>query len=235
MFTPRSERTGAEMGSGVRRSVAKRGTFLGLGRCRPYDRAMRILGVDPGTRLVGYGCLDLQEGGRRGPGEVPAAGLAGVSANTPTAHRVSNLASVTRTKISFVAAGVLRLGRSSDPVVDRLHRLGDEMRRLIAEFGPDELALEEAYFGKSVQSALRIGESRGVILAEAGRAGLVVSQFSPARVKRSVAGSGSASKDQVAFMVRQTLRLSTVREDPDETDALAIGLCCIESKRSFRH
>ena len=202
---------------------------------------MRILGVDPGTLLVGYGCLDVQEVGRRGSAGVPAAGVpaagvAEVSADTPIAHRVSNLARVTGSKISVVAAGVLRLrrGRGHDSIVDRLHRLGDEMRRLIAEFAPEELALEEAYYGKSVQSALRIGEARGVILAEAGRAGLVVNQYSPARIKRSVAGNGSASKDQVAFMVRHTLRLSTVPETTDVTDALAVGLCCIESKRSFR-
>ena len=195
---------------------------------------MRILGVDPGTLVVGYGCLDLSGVGHRGCAEAPVADVVEAPVVTPIAHRVSNLARVTRTRLSVVAAGVVRLGRSSDPIADRLHLLGEEIRRLIEEYRPEELALEEAYFGKSVQSALRIGESRGVILAEAGRAGLVVSQFPPARIKRSVAGSGSASKEQVALMVQRTLRLKAVPETPDVTDALAVGLCCVEAKRSFR-
>ena len=110
-------------------------------------------------------------------------------------------------RLAVVEAGALRLGRSSDPIPGRLRNLADAVRRLIGELGPDELALEEAYFGRSVQSALRIGESRGVILAEADRAGVAVSQFPPARIKRSVTGNGSASKEQVARMVVQVLRL----------------------------
>ncbi len=193
---------------------------------------MRILGVDPGTLVVGFGCLDVQGlGGQAFPRPTVAARSAD---GTPLAHRVANLARVARTTITVVSAGAVRLGRSSDPVADRLCKLAEAIGELIGDLKPEELAIEEAFFGKSVQSALRLGESRGVILAEAARAGLVVSQFPPARVKRSVTGSGAASKELVASMVIRALRLERRPECLDVTDALAVGLCCAEEKRSFR-
>lgn len=184
---------------------------------------MRILGVDPGTIRVGYGCLQI---------ESRAAGASSVG-EAPIAHRVSNLARIARSKVTLVACGLLKLGKSRDPIDARLCRLANQIRDLIVELEPRELALEEAFFGKSVQSALRVGESRGVILAEAARAGLEVHQFPPARVKRSVAGSGAATKEQVSRMVCQTLRLSGQPESEDVTDALAVGLCRIESRALF--
>jgi crossover junction endodeoxyribonuclease RuvC len=197
---------------------------------------MRILGVDPGTLVVGFGCLDVQGLGGQAFPDISAVSTPVVPApqSVPLAHRVSNLARVARTSLIVVAAGALRLGRSSDPVEGRLRRLADEIRRLVDELQPDELAIEQAFFGKSVQSALRLGESRGVILAEAARADVAVSQFPPARVKRSVTGSGAASKELVASMVARTLRLDRPPETADVTDALAVGLCCAEEKRSFR-
>ena len=197
---------------------------------------MRILGVDPGTLVVGYGCLDLQGGFGLGTGA--AAGVvsrARAAGDTPMAHRVANLAQGHATsEVRMVRAGVLRLGRSGDELPARLGRLADQLSELLAELRPDEIALEEAYFGKSVQSALRIGESRGVVLAEAGRAGLPVRQFPPARIKRSVTGRGAANKELVARMVCQTLDLPRVPRPADITDALAVGLCWVEARRSFR-
>ena len=202
--------------------------FLGARRGAAYHPRMRILGVDPGTLVAGYGCLDLS---RVGEGD----GAAAVQASdVPIAHRVANLARVPRTRIRVLAAGALRLGRSQDPIERRLHRLADGLRQVIDEWAPDELALEEAFFGKSVQSALRIGEARGVILAECARAGLAVCQYPPARIKRSVTGNGQASKEQVARMVAQSLRLTAEPETQDVTDALAVGLCSVEAKRSPR-
>ncbi|MCA8956573.1 MAG: crossover junction endodeoxyribonuclease RuvC [Planctomycetes bacterium] len=182
---------------------------------------MRILGVDPGTLVVGFGCLE------HAP---PTPAATDQAARAPMAHRVGNLAgSLGRDRVQLVRAGVLRLGRA-EPVQDRLGRLADEMRALIASLAPDGVALEEAYFGKSVQSALRLGEARGVILAEASRAGIVVEQFAPARVKRAIAGAGAATKERVAAMVAQALRLGGALP-ADATDALAVGLCCLEARR----
>ena len=150
------------------------------------------------------------------------------------AHRVANLGRGHATgKVRVVCAGVLRLGRSGDDLPARLSRLADQLSELLAELQPDEVALEEAYFGKSVQSALRLGESRGVVLAEAGRAGLPVRQFPPARIKRSVTGRGGAKKELVAEMVCQTLDLARVPKPADITDALAVGLCWVEARGQF--
>lgn len=180
---------------------------------------------------MGFGCLEVQDGGSA-PSMQSAAARSGA---VPMAHRVGNLVQgVGRGAVEVLASGVLRLGRTKDPIPDRLSRLALGLRGLIAEYHPTHLALEEAYFGKSVQSALRIGEARGVILAESAAAGLVIQQFPPARIKRVVTGSGAASKDQVAKMVQMSLRLSKPPETRDVTDALAVGLCCIEEARNFR-
>lgn len=192
--------------------------------------------MDPGTLIVGYGCLDLQ--GVAGPGTAAAAGVgssAGAAGIIPMAHRVANLSQgYAAGKVRMVCAGVLRLGRRGDDLASRLGRLADQLSALLVELQPDEIALEEAFFGKNVQSALRIGESRGVVLAEAGRAGLPVRQFSPARIKRSVTGRGGANKELVAEMVCQTLDLSRVPKPVDITDALAVGLCWVAARHSFR-
>ncbi len=196
-----------------------------------YHSAMRILGVDPGTQLVGYGCLELQ-----GAGAAPRAQAGAIqSDSTPMAHRVGNLVQgVGQGSVEVLGAGVVRLGKSKTPIAERLRCLAFELRRLFEEYQPTHLALEEAFCGKSVQAALRLGEARGVILAEAAAAGLEIQQFAPARIKRVVTGSGAAGKAQVAEMVQMSLRLPGPPETLDVTDALAVGLCCIEETRNFR-
>jgi crossover junction endodeoxyribonuclease RuvC len=197
-----------------------------------YHPTMRILGVDPGTQLVGYGCLEL-----RGAGSVPRARAGAVGPESiPMAHRVGNLVQGRgQGSVEVLGAGVVRLAKSKKtPIADRLWCLALELRRLIEEYQPTHLALEEAFCGKSVQAALRLGEARGVILAEAAAAGIEIQQFAPARIKRVVTGSGAAGKAQVAEMVQMSLRLPEPPETLDVTDALAVGLCCIEESRNFR-
>ena len=89
---------------------------------------------------------------------------------------------------------------------------------------PDAVAMEEAFFGKNVQSTIALGEARGVALFVAAECGLLVAGYPPARVKSTVVGSGRASKDQVAFLVRALL---SMRKAPaaDAADALAIAIC----------
>jgi crossover junction endodeoxyribonuclease RuvC len=186
--------------------------------------AVRILGIDPGTQCVGYACLELPLAApaRAGPGP-----LALRTANTLRLDAGTG-------EVRIVAFGVVRLGTRNTPLPARLLALGDEFRQWVAGFAPDELALEEAFYGKSVQAALRIGEARGVILAEAARAGLGVHQFPPARVKRCVTGRGDASKELVADMVTRLVRLpaGTGAAARDATDAVAIALCRVEQRRS---
>ncbi len=182
---------------------------------------VRILGVDPGTAVVGFGCLELREG--RPPR----------TSNQPLAQRVLNVVAGPRgrQKVELIEAGVLRLGGRQVSIEHRLYALSRELGELLDRLAPQELALEEAFFGKSVQSALRIGEARGVVLAEASRRSVTVRQFAPARVKRCVTGHGAASKQAVARMAGQLLSLKSLPRPADATDALAVALCCVEERR----
>jgi crossover junction endodeoxyribonuclease RuvC len=209
--------------------------------------ALRILGVDPGTRIVGWGLIEIvtrcgsavaDGAGRAGsgsPGHPDSPGSSGPlgSTRTPIARRVANLQAVAgvgrRPQPRLLGVDAVRLaGRSAG---ERLGALAGLLERLIEEHRPDELALEEAFFGKSVQSALRIGEARGVVLASAYRSGLAVHQFPPARIKRCVTGSGAAGKEQVARFVAQALALRPPWPEADAADALAVALTRFEAWR----
>jgi crossover junction endodeoxyribonuclease RuvC len=183
---------------------------------------MRILGIDPGSVVVGWGCLEAVEHGAD-----PAA------RGRPIAQRARNVVAARRgLAVRFAAGGVLRLGRRGAPLADRLLVLARGLAELFERLAPEELAVEQAFYGKSVSSAMRIGEARGVILAEARRCGLPVHQFAPARVKRVVTGHGSASKQAVAAMTCQLLGLAPVPTERDTTDALAVALCRAEERRT---
>jgi crossover junction endodeoxyribonuclease RuvC len=138
--------------------------------------------------------------------------------------------------VRLVAAGVLRLGGRTVALPDRLRALAVEFRSLLAAHAPSEVALEQAFYGKSVQAALRIGEARGVLLAEAAAAQLAVHQFAPARVKRCVTGNGASGKEAVAAMVRQFVagasdaRVASLPNDA--TDAVAVAWTRLEQRRS---
>jgi crossover junction endodeoxyribonuclease RuvC len=193
---------------------------------------MRILGIDPGTWVVGFGCLELGATSR-----VVAAD------RLPIAHRVANVVhgasggfgvgggGVGAGRVSVVEAGALRLGKRTAPLPDRLLDLAEQIAALLVRLAPNEVALEEAFFGKSVQAALRIGEARGVILAEVRRAGVPVFQFAPARVKRTVTGHGGATKEAVAELARRQLGLAVAPTPKDASDALAVALARVESRR----
>jgi crossover junction endodeoxyribonuclease RuvC len=112
----------------------------------------------------------------------------------------------------------------SGDLPSRLRVIHEGIAAAIAEFAPDAVAIEEAYYGKSVQSALRIGEGRGVALLAAAQSGVVVEQYPPATVKKAVTGSGNAHKSQVGHMVRMLLSIS-VEVPEDAADALAVAIC----------
>jgi crossover junction endodeoxyribonuclease RuvC len=187
---------------------------------------VRILGIDPGTQVVGFGCLEVRLDG-------PVRSETAV----PMALRGSN---VVRAQVGpggavqLVAAGVLRLGDRRVALPERLRQLASQFAALLTDLAPAELALEEAFYGKSVQAALRIGEARGVVLAAAAAAGLAVHQFAPARVKRCVNGNGAAGKESVAAMVRQFVpAVAAGAPLPlDATDAVAVAWTRLEQRRS---
>jgi len=185
--------------------------------------AVRILGIDPGTLTVGFAVLELAQRERR----------VGVPAETPLAQRAGNLVRVggSASAPRLLEAGALRLGRGR-PLPDRLAALDAGIAGLVARFAPGELALEEAFHGRSAQAALRVGEARGVVIAAARRSGLAVHQYAPARIKRAVAGHGAAPKAAVAAMAARSLGIAGFPGPADVGDAVAVALCRAEELRS---
>jgi crossover junction endodeoxyribonuclease RuvC len=126
-------------------------------------------------------------------------------------------------QLRYIECGVITASARLPRAV-RLVEIARELRDLVAELRPAAVAMEEAFFGKNVQSALALGEARGVALLVAGEADLVVVGYPPATVKKNVVGHGRATKDQIAYLVRATLKLR--RAPPsDAADALAIAIC----------
>jgi len=127
------------------------------------------------------------------------------------------------TQLRYVECGVITAPASS-PRADRLVEIGRALRDLVAEMKPDAVAMEEAFFGKNVQSTIALGEARGVALFVVADAALSVHGYPPATVKKAVVGHGRASKDQIAYLVRATLAMRRV-PSADAADALAIAIC----------
>ena len=123
----------------------------------------------------------------------------------------------------LLAAGVVR-APARRPVPERLGRIREEVDGLLDRFQPTVVVVEDAFAARNVRSALRIGEGRGVVLACAATRGLVVDQYPPAVVKKSLVGNGGASKEQVQHMVRRLLGISQDLQ-ADEADGLAIAIC----------
>jgi len=119
---------------------------------------------------------------------------------------------------------VVSPGRMKGDLLARLERIHDGIREAIRRHAPDAVALEEAFYGKSVQSALRIGEGRGVALLAAAMEGRPVAQYPPATIKKAVTGNGNAGKAQVGRMVAVILGL-TEEIPEDAADALAVAIC----------
>jgi crossover junction endodeoxyribonuclease RuvC len=134
------------------------------------------------------------------------------------------LVSRTTSGLSAVAFGTIR-NSGDDSMPLRLHRIHAGLCELIETHHPDEFAIESAFYGKNAQSALKLGHARGVsILAAVGRE-IPTSEYAPREVKKSVVGSGTASKEQVRYMVMTMLHLEKRSLALDASDALAVALC----------
>lgn len=150
-----------------------------------------IIGIDPGTNVMGYGVLGILRG-----------------------------------KPSVVAMGVLRLNRMEDHYM-RLHRIHERVLGLVEQYLPDEFAIEAPFFGKNVQSMLKLGRAQGVAMAAALSRDIPIAEYEPRKVKMAITGNGAASKEQVQEMLVRILKIP--REDLlpelDATDALGVALC----------
>ena len=107
----------------------------------------------------------------------------------------------------------------------KLKRIFDKTLALIDEFHPDEVALEAPFFGKNVQSMLKLGRAQGVAMAASLHRDIPITEYSPKKVKMAITGNGNASKEQVAKMLQQLLGLKELPKNLDSTDGLAAAVC----------
>ena len=128
-------------------------------------------------------------------------------------------------RLRLVDAGVIRTP-SNETDGERLRRLHESIRALVAQHAPNRMAIERLFFQRNVQTAMVVGQARGVALLAAAQAGLVADEPTPNEVKQAVCGSGSADKAQVATMVERLLGVSLAGVPDDATDALAIAIGC---------
>ncbi len=128
------------------------------------------------------------------------------------------------TDIKLISLGSIHLTKYDDHF-DRLHRIYDEMTQLINDYKPTSFAIEAPFFGKNVQSMLKLGRAQGVAIAVALSHHIPVVEYSPRKVKQSITGSGKATKEQVAAMLQQILKFEQMPKHLDATDGLAVALC----------
>ncbi len=155
------------------------------------DSERIIMGIDPGTILMGYGIIRVQ-------GQ----------------------------QAELIAMGVIKLDKFQNHYI-RLKRIYDRISGIIEEFMPDELAIEAPFFGKNVQSMLKLGRAQGVAMAAALKHDVPITEYVPMRIKQAITGNGSASKEQVAGMLQKILRIpeEQMKIELDATDALGVAVC----------
>ena len=158
---------------------------------------MRILGIDPGIAIVGFGLIESDRG----------------------SMRMLQYGAVT------TEAGL--------PLATRLVQIEDDMRALIQQLRPDEIAIEELFFSKNITTGIAVAHGRGVVLCTAERLGVPIFEYTPMQVKQAVVGYGLAEKRQVMDMTKRLLKLKAVPKPDDAADALAIAICHARSATSL--
>ena len=148
-----------------------------------------ILGLDPGTSVMGYGLIAIQ-------GQ----------------------------QLKLVQYGVIHLSKYKTHEL-KLKKIFDRVISLIDDYNPDEVALEAPFFGKNIQSMLKLGRAQGVAMAAALSREIPITEYAPKKVKQSVTGNGNASKEQVAQMLMTLLHFKEAPKLLDATDALGVAVC----------
>lgn len=150
-----------------------------------------IIGIDPGTNVMGYGVLGVQGKQTR------VLGMGAIKFKATESHYL------------------------------RLHRIHTSVLELVEKFLPDEMAIEAPFFGKNVQSMLKLGRAQGVAMVAAISRDIPITEYEPRKIKMAITGNGAASKEQVQEMLRRILSLDreSLPHELDATDALAAALC----------
>jgi crossover junction endodeoxyribonuclease RuvC len=148
-----------------------------------------ILGIDPGTIVMGYGIIEIIN-------------------NNP----------------KLLSMGVLQLGKYKD-IYQRLHLIHQKITEIHKAYQTQIMAIEAPFYGKNVQSMLKLGRAQGVAIATAMSCNMQVQEYMPKKVKQSVTGNGNASKEQVAALCQQILKFKESPTYLDASDAVAVALC----------
>lgn len=148
-----------------------------------------ILGIDPGTTIMGYGLIK-----------------------------------VVNKKMEFLQLNELNLKKYDDHYL-KLKLIFERTLELIDSHHPDEIAIEAPFYGKNVQSMLKLGRAQGVAMAAGLSREVPITEYSPKKIKMSITGNGNASKEQVARMLKSLLSLKTLPKNLDATDGLAAAVC----------
>lgn len=157
-----------------------------------------ILGIDPGTTIMGYGLIHVKN-----------------------------------QRMELITMGVIHLSKlKSHP--DKLKRIFERTLSLIDEYKVDELALEAPFFGKNVQSMLKLGRAQGVAMAAGLFRETPIFEYAPKKIKMSITGRGSATKEQVAGMLQNLLKLREIPKQLDASDGLAVAVCHFFQKTSMK-
>jgi crossover junction endodeoxyribonuclease RuvC len=134
------------------------------------------------------------------------------------------LIEVTGSELRLLSLGVVKLAGFADHY-ERLQKIHERITALIDTYHPDAFAIEAPFFGKNVQSMLKLGRAQGVAIAAAMQAGLTVNEYSPKKVKQSITGNGNSDKEQVWQMLQRILAFKEKPRFFDATDGLAVALC----------
>ncbi len=134
-------------------------------------------------------------------------------------------------RVRVLEAGVIRTP-ADEPLPKRLRAIYEDAQRLIEEYIPDALAVEEVFFNQNVTTAMSVSQARGVVLLAGAKADLPCASYTPLEVKRQICGYGRAKKVQMQAMVQRLLRLKTLPRPDDAADALAVALCHLLRERS---
>jgi len=161
---------------------------------------MIVLGIDPGTAIMGYGLIEFDKG-----------------------------------KYKTLAYGVLRTSKD-DKMENRLEQLYYGVNKIIDEFSPSVMAVEQLFFNTNQTTAITVGQARGIALLCASMKKLTLAEYTPLQVKQAVVGYGRAEKNQVQYMITKMLNLKEVPKPDDAADALAIALtyCMAGGNRAWR-